>query len=340
MKKIKLKRTSILWLSMLLIILAKSDALIISMQLPINNMVFFTIWHILPIVFVLNFSILFSIRRKPIFLFVIDFAISFIFFVDMIYARGYGHLISVYMIFAKGITEGMGPSVISLIHPTDFLMFVDLPFVFLAVFKLRENNGLALPKRIALFASTMLLTTALFGYQLYQMRDIKVLANYTNRPLYLSPIGTHIFDIYRFVYERNEKLNSKEVAEVDAWLKDNSKYQQPDPAYKYLEGKIKGKNLIVIQVESLESVVLNKSYYNQEITPNLNKLIGKSIYFSNINEQVKDGNSSDAELIFNTSTYPISSGSAFIRFGDNTYNSIPKLLNNYGYSSVAMHGDD
>lgn len=86
--------------------------------------------------------------------------------------------------------------------------------------------------------------------------------------------------------------------------------------------------------------MIGKSYYGQEITPNINKLLNNSIYFSNIVEQVRDGNSSDAELLYNASVLPLKGGSAFLRFGENKYITLPKLLHNKGYVSIAIHGDD
>jgi phosphoglycerol transferase MdoB-like AlkP superfamily enzyme len=124
-----------------------------------------------------------------------------------------------------------------------------------------------------------------------------------------------MYDLYKFASKSTEKLDSDKVSAVDKWLKDNAKYQDPDPSYVNLNGLIKGKNIIAIHVESLENIMVNYSSYGQEITPNINRLLNSSIYFNNIHEQVKDGNSSDAELMINASIYPISEGSAFLRFG-------------------------
>ncbi|MDP4110085.1 MAG: LTA synthase family protein, partial [Bacillota bacterium] len=86
--------------------------------------------------------------------------------------------------------------------------------------------------------------------------------------------------------------------------------------------------------------VVNRSFYGKEITPNINKILKNSIYFSHIHEQVKDGNSSDCELMVNASVYPLSAGSAFLRFGGNKYVTLPSLLKEEGYKTLAIHGDD
>ena len=67
----------------------------------------------------------------------------------------------------------------------------------------------------------------------------------------------------------------------------------------------KGKNLIYIQVESLENFVIGQKINGKEITPNLNKLVQSSLYFPNTFEQVNEGTSSDADLMVNTSMLPL-----------------------------------
>jgi phosphoglycerol transferase MdoB-like AlkP superfamily enzyme len=102
---------------------------------------------------------------------------------------------------------------------------------------------------------------------------------------------------------------------------------------------LKGKNLIFIQLESFENFVIGQKINNQEITPNLNRFLKNSIYFDSIEEQVHLGTSSDSDLLVNASVYPVRSGSTFFRYPDNTYNSLPKLLEKSGYSTLAIHPD-
>lgn len=97
--------------------------------------------------------------------------------------------------------------------------------------------------------------------------------------------------------------------------------------------------MIVIQVESLENFVINKKVEGQEITPVLNKLLSNGIYFSNFHEQVNQGNSSDADLLMNTSMYPLRNGVTFCSYTNTKYKSLPKVLKNYGYFSSAFHPD-
>jgi len=328
----------LVWIPVLLILYIKSSVVLFSLY-SLNPVVFlFGIISITPTLFLLSFSFLFSEKGQLFYLFALDLFISVLFIVDMVYARAYGHLISVYMIIAKGVLKDLNASVISLMKWSDFLILVDLPV--LCILAIRSKEKTRVKKRIYLFFVTALLSIVVICFQFTNLENNKSLGNYKLHPLLMSPIGNHMFDLYRFFYEKKDNLDKKDIAAVNGWLEENKKYQKPANEYSNLKGLLKGKNLIVIHFESLENVVVGKSYYGQEITPNINKLIKNSIYFNNIFEQVRDGNSSDAELMFNTSIYPLSSGSAFLRFGENSYVSLPKLLQEDGYTSIAIHGDD
>lgn len=59
------------------------------------------------------------------------------------------------------------------------------------------------------------------------------------------------------------------------------------------------KNLILILVESMQSWPINMTVKGTEVTPYINQLVklSGSQYFSKVIPQVKDGRSSDAQLL-------------------------------------------
>ncbi len=100
-----------------------------------------------------------------------------------------------------------------------------------------------------------------------------------------------------------------------------------------------GKNLLVIQVESLQNSFINKSYKDIEITPNMNKLIKKSFYFNQYYELLGFGNSSDAEYISLHSTYSTTNKGAYEDFKNVKSFGLPRICQSKGYSTSAMHGN-
>ncbi|HEY4544056.1 MAG TPA: LTA synthase family protein, partial [Tissierellaceae bacterium] len=107
-----------------------------------------------------------------------------------------------------------------------------------------------------------------------------------------------------------------------------------------LSGIAKGKNLVVIQVESLQNFVMGLEYNNQEITPNLNKLVEDSstIYFDKFYQMIGKGNTSDAEFSTNNSLYPSMTGPSYGDYEQNNFNGLPWLLRDEGYTAWAFHG--
>lgn len=328
----------ILWFVVLFILYCKSQW-VLGTLFGIDETVFLLgSIAVIPILFLMSFSFLFPPKGMMVYLLCLDVFLSALFVADMVYARGFGHLISVYMMFARDAVSDMGPSVISLFKWTDAIMVLDLPiFVFLVV---RMERKPRIRHSLILFLFAFVLGVSTVGWGFHMMEKENLLGDVNRRPILLSPIGDHMFDLYRFFYNRNYTLTADDIQTIDQWIADNQKYLPGDSEYGSLKGILKGKNVIVIQCESLENFVVHLAVRGQEVTPNINRLLKHSIYFDNIVEQVRDGNSSDAGLMYNTSLYPLESGSAFLRFAHNGYCSLPKLLNSEGYLSEAIHGDN
>ena len=108
-----------------------------------------------------------------------------------------------------------------------------------------------------------------------------------------------------------------------------------------LFGVAKGRNLFVIQVESLQNLVINKTYNGQEITPNLNQLLkGDSVYFDHYYQQIGSGNTSDAEFATNNSIYGSIASYTYKLYAGNYFKGLPKLLKEQGYATAVYHAHE
>lgn len=108
-----------------------------------------------------------------------------------------------------------------------------------------------------------------------------------------------------------------------------------------LFGVAKNKNLIVIQIESLQNFVINREYNGQEITPNLNQLLKENtIYFDNYYQQIGSGNTSDAEFATNNSIYGTLSSFTYKLYDHNYFRGLPVLLKEQGYESAVYHAHE
>lgn len=97
------------------------------------------------------------------------------------------------------------------------------------------------------------------------------------------------------------------------------------------EATSRKQNLLIIFFESLESWSINTSIDGQAITPNINQLIQdkSTTYFPKVVPQVRNGMSSDAQLIVNTGLLPIYDGAVSMRFYANKFPSLADALQSH-----------
>ncbi|MDR3541247.1 MAG: LTA synthase family protein [Desulfosporosinus sp.] len=295
------------------------------------------------IVIVLSFAFLFQGRTRFWFLVICNFLFSLLFVADLMYYRGFSSFVSPYLLSQTTNLDNLSSSIVSMLRPIDLLFFLDL-LVLVGIGLKFENFHVKANRNVYTLCLLFMLSVSYVYYQHVQMdlkgngREMLFRVSWSpNQTMSdLSPLGYHAFDIYNYYENKQiEKPTLEENRAISTWF---AQKQENLPANQY-SGLFKGQNLIVIQVESLENFVINQKVNGQEITPNLNKLLANSFYFSNFYEQVYNGTSVDADLMTNTSVYPIRTGATFFRFPNNTYNSLPKLLHGVGYSTLAIHPD-
>lgn len=84
--------------------------------------------------------------------------------------------------------------------------------------------------------------------------------------------------------------------------------------------------------------MIGKSIGGQEITPNFNKLMEESLYFSNYYHQTGQGRTSDADFSSNSSLHPLPTGSVAVRYPTHTFDMLPQILKTQaGYTADAFH---
>ncbi|UOF90927.1 LTA synthase family protein [Fodinisporobacter ferrooxydans] len=149
-------------------------------------------------------------------------------------------------------------------------------------------------------------------------------------------IGYHVNDLDRFIVDdvfSHTRIPDVRKQQIAAWFQQHGKQQErdADPLF----GAAKGKNLIVIQMESVQNWTIGKMVNNQEITPNLNAFLKQSMYFPNYYRQTAQGRTSDAEFLSMNSLYPVDAGSVYFRYVGNQFASMPSILAKNGYQTVA-----
>jgi len=107
-----------------------------------------------------------------------------------------------------------------------------------------------------------------------------------------------------------------------------------------LFGAAKDRNLIIVQLESVQGITVENDYYGQEITPFIHSLINdpSTIYFDNFYHEIGAGNTSDAEFAVNNSLIGSIESYTYQLYEDNYFKGLPWILKEHGYSTNVFHG--
>lgn len=122
------------------------------------------------------------------------------------------------------------------------------------------------------------------------------------------------------------ELSQEQLARIEHYID-----EQPElPQIPEFEQN-KGKNLILIVVESLNAFVVHDSVGGVEITPTLNRLINEEGTLSALHvvPQIGDGRSSDGQMLYLSGLLPMKSGAASLLYPEIDYPSLPKTLKGY-----------
>src|SRR5207247_362043 len=79
-------------------------------------------------------------------------------------------------------------------------------------------------------------------------------------------------------------------------------------------GAARGKNLIVVQVESLQDFVVDFRVGEQDVMPHLRRWSDDALRFTNVTDQTNQGRTSDAELTAMASLLPLDRGAVAFQY--------------------------
>ncbi|MNK71871.1 Lipoteichoic acid synthase 2 [compost metagenome] len=265
--------------------------------------------------------------------------IALILHVDLLYFRYFSGLPSVQMLFQTTGAWAVVKSIPWLVKPEDLIFYFDLPlWWFLARHKV---NAYTLKRALGavLLAAVLLVVYVPRNPHMANVLGM-VFVHDRFHPVYLKQIGIvgyHFQDLY---WEMAKAMQpNPPLSETDRELLDHV-FLPGQMETRPLVGKYAGKNLIVIQAESLQEFVLNRSVEGQPITPHLNALAQESLNFSNHYHQIGPGHTSDAEILTQQALFGLPDEIAYWALRDTAFYSLPEALTARGYSTLSMHGNN
>ena len=150
----------------------------------------------------------------------------------------------------------------------------------------------------------------------------------------LGPFGFHVYDVWNYARSRWLKapLTASQFDGAAAWLAARAPLREgTGPRF----GAARGRNLIVVQVESLQDFAVDFQVAGQEVMPHLRAWTRDSLRFTNVTDQTSQGRTSDAEFTTLTSLLPLDHGAAAFRFPANHYVGLPAVLVERGYATTS-----
>ncbi|CAM3956143.1 LTA synthase family protein [Mesobacillus thioparans] len=277
------------------------------------------------VLLVLLFSLLWEKNSQYVYL-LLNITGSLLLLTAIMYFDYYNSIVTYKSLAQAGQVGEVKASIFALFKFKYLLFFADLP-----VLVLLKKNWPLLEIQKKTYLPILAVTILLIIWGFY--RSSNIISE-------ISQYETVGFFAYQFLEASSEAgLLLKDSEKINPALINKIKPSQQNED-RQLYGIAKNKNVIIVQLESVQSLLLNKQIDNREITPNLNKFINEAFFFPYFYTQVGKGNTSDAEFLVNTSIYALGSEPMSTAAAGKSVPSFPKLLSRSGYYSATFHANE
>lgn len=294
----------------------------------------------------LGIGLFFKGRKSYWIILIIDLLLSLWLFANILYYREFSNFLSFSIIKTSGSTsDNLGKSIVGITKISDFLSFSSVVIILILLLTKIIKIDVR-PLKIKVNALIEVLALTLMGLNLTMAQHDRpgLLTRTFDNNYIVKYLGINEYAVYdgfktAQASAQMAKANVNDLRSIKKYLKLN--YVKPNPEY---QGVAKGKNVLVIHLESFQQFLIGYKWKGKEVTPNLNKIYHAkdSISFDNFFNQVGQGKTSDAEMMLENSLFGLQSGSAMSSYGtSNTFESAPAILHQKAdYTTAVMHGGE
>ncbi|MFJ8264751.1 LTA synthase family protein [Peribacillus asahii] len=339
----KNRNYSLFWLAFIFLWLKTYIAYKVSFNINTDNLFEELILFLNPISFlllVLGVSIFLKESKRTPYILVMSTLITFVLFANLMFFRFFNDFLTIPVLFQTSNMSDLGSSVHELMNVTDLFYFVDL-FILILLVKYRpaaivQRTWNQKSRKAWVF---FVLGVTFFHLALAEAERPELLTRTFDREILVKNMGAyqyHLYDLFLQTKSSTQRAlaDGSELTEIENYVRANQKEPAAD-----LFGIAKGKNVIMISLESLQSFVINEKVNGKEITPFLNEFIKESYYFDNFYHQTGQGKTSDSEFIIENSLYPLGRGAVFFTNAQNEYKAMPEILTEHGYFTASLHAN-
>ncbi|MEY8733513.1 LTA synthase family protein [Peribacillus frigoritolerans] len=335
---------SLFWVVLILLWLKTNIAYKTSFEIDIDNWIQEFILFINPVSFLLltlGVTLFLKENRRTAYLLIMSFFITLVLFANLVFFRFFNDFLTIPVLFQTSNMNDLGSSVHELINPSDLLYFADILFLLLLLkYKPKTFHESRYNPQDRKFFLLMALGVTFFNLALAEAARPELLTRTFDREILVKNIGTYHYHLYDAILQTKSSAqralaDGSELSEIENYVRANQKEVNDE-----LYGLAKGKNVILISLESTQSFVINKTVNGEEVTPFLNQFIKDSYYFNNFYHQTGQGKTSDSEFIIENSLYPLGRGAVFFTHAQNEYKATPEILTEKGYYTASLHANN
>jgi len=263
--------------------------------------------------------------------------VTVVLFADLIHERFFGDLLSLAALSSAGQIGQVGASVRSLLDPGDLWFWADLPAALLLIWAVtRMQRGLVRRRSFAAALGLAFIGCGALGALALSGAPVSLRQVFqtTHLARQIGVLNLHATDLGASVVRGVVRpgLDEDEVLAVEKYFDDRRALRAGSGPF---FGAARGRNLIMIQVESLQAFVIGFRVGGREVTPFLNSLAAENIFFSNVTDQTEEGRSSDSELTTQVSLLPPDQGAAAFLYAENDFTGLASVLAERGYETLS-----
>ncbi|SEN53721.1 LTA synthase family protein [Paenibacillus sp. OV219] len=274
-------------------------------------------------------------KRKMLYYMVVNLLTTLLYFTVLMYYKYYGIIVTYHALRQADKVTKVGNSTYSLLDPYYLFIFVDIIVLTFILWRPKNisyqqavSSRPLMKKRgiIALFVVSLMLC-------LLNIWPNRASMNENKQAEEMGILNYEVYTIFADTTADEDIVPMDQItqSEIDR-LKGVEQPLQP----KYY-GADKGKNVIILQMESFQDFLIGLKIDGQEITPNMNKLAADNFHFNRFYTMVGQGTTSDAEYVVNTSLYVPKHEAATDQNVSKALPSLPKLMHANGYTTATFH---
>lgn len=268
---------------------------------------------------------------------------SLLWLMDATYYRFFRDLPSWHLLPTWRQAGKASESLSSIAHPDDLKLFIGpvlillLAFVDLRLRARRNRAGFAAPLT-ALVAALVL--SGITARGLHPVRWEQLQRRFQNVAIgrIFGPFFYHAYDSYEYL-RAAWHLDGRKPLEKEKVLKAIALSQESSSADTPFRGIFAGRDLIFIQLESLEYFAYEMDFEGVPVMPTMRKM-GELGFAFRLFDQTHLGRSADGQFIFLNSIHPPSDRPLVFVYPNNSFRGLPTLFAEKGYETIYFHPSD